>query len=150
MIRPPSPPVPQYRVTLFYGPESDDQDADILYCVFNVKKRNWKGGVQVVVKLEREQFKRLKQKLSFGDWLSIQLSTIPKNEREEFVRRGEDILAQCICQAKLMLAIRDGLKQENGELAPTYLFTELEEIVEKEEHSLKTQVEEELDVSSFE
>ncbi len=142
----PPPQTPQFRVTLFFGPETDEADAGVLYCVFNVKKRSWKGGVQVVVKLEQSQFKRLKAKLGFIEWLRSRLSHVPAQEQREFIQRGHDILAQCLCQTKLLLAIKEGLQQENCELNREYLTAELEEEVERGEELLKTQVLNELDL----
>ena len=45
----PSSDPAQYRVTFFFGPEAVEERPDHLRCVFNVKKRSWKGGVQVAV-----------------------------------------------------------------------------------------------------
>ena len=146
----PSPQVPQFRVTLFFGPETEEASAGILYCVFNVKKRSWKGGTQVVVKLEEEQLARLKKKLGFTEWLKSWLAHIPANERAEFMRRGHDILTQCICQTKLLLAIQDRLEQENCELGPFYLRAELDAAVERDDEHLKARILSELDINSAE
>ena len=43
------PTAPQYRVTLFYGPDLAPGDHSRLHCVFNVKKRSWKAGIQVAL-----------------------------------------------------------------------------------------------------
>ena len=142
----PSPQVPQFRVTLFFGPETEETNAEILYCVFNVKKRSWKGGVQVVVKLKQDQLKRLKEKLGFTEWLQTRLSNVPPHEQGGFIQRGHDILAQCLCQTKLLLAIQERLQQENCELDGDYLTAELEDAVEREEGHLKAQVLSELDI----
>lgn len=147
MSRVPSPQVPAFRVTLFFGPDTDETNAHILYCVFNVKKRSWKGGVQVVVKLEQGQFTRLKKKLGFTEWLQSWLSHVPAEEHVEFMQRGHDVLAQCICQTKLSLAIQEKLAQENCELDAHYLTAELDTAVEREEEQLKTQVLNELDIT---
>ena len=45
----PIPELPQYRVTLFFGPEPVKARPSRVCCVFNVKKRSWKGGVQIAV-----------------------------------------------------------------------------------------------------
>ena len=142
----PSPEVPQYRVTLFFGPETEESNPDLLYCVFNVKKRSWKGGIQVVVKLEVDQFRRLKKKLGFTEWLETAVAEVPPPEREDFIQRGHDILAQCLCQTKLFLAIKEKFQQENCELEERYLMNELEDAVDREKDGLKTQVLHELDI----
>ena len=51
-----SPPqIPGFRWTLFYGPEQSETSADTQHCVFNLKKRSWKGGIQVVVELTQKE-----------------------------------------------------------------------------------------------
>ena len=104
----------------------------------------------MVVKLDRNQFTGFKRKLGFSEWVNMQAANIPEIDRDQFLQRGEDILAQRICETKLLLAVRDGLKQENGELDSSYLSEELEEAVDREGHHLKTKVLDELDLSSFE
>ena len=41
----------QFRVTLFVGPQAVQGKPFTHVTVFNVKKRSWKGGVQVAVEL---------------------------------------------------------------------------------------------------
>lgn len=146
MSRIPTPLVPPFRVTLFFGPETDETDPQLLYCVFNVKKRSWKGGVQVVVKLEQSQLTQLKKKLGFSEWLQSSISNVPLHEQGDFIQRGHDILAQGICQTKLLLAIQERLQQENCELDAHYLTTELDGAIEQESERLKAQVLSELDL----
>ena len=47
--------IPSYRVTLFFGPESVEGKPDVQACVFNVKKRSWKAGIQVSVEMSTDQ-----------------------------------------------------------------------------------------------
>jgi len=146
----PTPQIPPYRVTLFYGPETHAIASEKLYCVFNVKKRSWKGGIQVVVNLEREQLTRLKLKLGFAEWLESSLSQVSHDERDEFLERGHDILAQAVCQTKLFLAIQAKLQQENCELDAHYLSAELEAAVGQDEEHLKAKILSELDIMASE
>ena len=64
-----SPGVPAYRITLFYGPEYVEGPPKTIQCVFNVKKRSWKGGIQVVVELDEGQFARVGKSLQFDEWV---------------------------------------------------------------------------------
>jgi len=50
-----------FRVTFFFGPDNVPGRPEVLICVFNVKKRSWKGGVQVGVELTDEQLKHLRE-----------------------------------------------------------------------------------------
>ncbi len=60
----PTPELPQYRVTLFFGPQPVKATPSRVCCVFNVKKRSWKGGVQIAVELEEDQLARARQMMS--------------------------------------------------------------------------------------
>ena len=54
-----APELSSYRVTLFFGPESVEGESDVLACVFNVKKRSWKAGIQVSVEIAQAHLARL-------------------------------------------------------------------------------------------
>ena len=60
----PSSDPAQYRVTFFFGPEAVEERPDHLRCVFNVKKRSWKGGVQVAVDVARRHLDRARERLA--------------------------------------------------------------------------------------
>ena len=107
-----SPKVPQYRMTLFYGPEWDESDSEVLYCVFNVKKRSWKGGVQIVVEITQAQLSQIQEAFNFDQWLRKSLKHLPEIERQDYLGRGQDIFVQQICLLKLQLAINVGITQE--------------------------------------
>ena len=145
----PPPQVPPYRVTLFFGPETNDSTPQWLFCVFNVKKRSWKGGIQVVVNLEWEQLIRLRERVGFTEWLETWVSKVPVPEREGFLERGHDVLAQAICQSKLELAIQEKLRQENCELEASYLAVELEALVIRDWDQLKARLVDELDLPTL-
>src|SRR6266705_5247993 len=49
-----------FRITFFFGPEAAPDRPGVVRCVFNVKKRSWKGGVQVTVELASAQFERIR------------------------------------------------------------------------------------------
>ena len=141
-----SPRVPTYRITLFYGPEIVEATPRPVQCVFNVKKRSWKGGVQIVVVIEESQLIRVGRSLQFEDWLSEILGHLPYQERSDYTVRAHDLLAQQICYLKLQLAIGQGIRQENTQLDGHVLVQELEEAIPLESKNIKDQILVELDI----
>lgn len=141
-----SPKVPQYRMTLFYGPEPDESDPSVVYCVFNVKKRSWKGGVQVAIEITREQLAHIRERFNFDQWLHSSVGHIPESEREDFLERGPDIFVQQVCLMKLHLAIEAGIQQENSRMPKDVLVAELDEALGEKELSVKQEVLQELDI----
>ena len=141
-----SPKIPQYRMTLFYGPERDESDLEVLYCVFNVKKRSWKGGVQIAVEITQAQLSQIGKAFNFDQWLRKSLEHLPETEREDYIERGKDIFVQQICFLKLQLIVNVGITQENSRAPKDFLVTELDEVLENEESSLKDEVLQELDI----
>jgi hypothetical protein len=102
-----------FRVTFFFGPDNVPDRPDVLKCVFNVKKRSWKGGVQIGVELTEDQLKRLRE----GGQLDELIEMIrAKVEPEDFIgyeRRARDLFVQQVCWTKLDLAIASGMTQDN-------------------------------------
>jgi hypothetical protein len=145
-----SPPqIPLFRITLFYGPEAIEVASDTVHCVFNVKKRSWKGGVQVGILIERNQIQRLEKKLAFQSWIEEHLQVIPSDEREEYLKLGYDLFIQFICFHKLELYIRQGIKQENVQVSAGFLISETDEAIQREAEKIKQQIMVELDVEEF-
>jgi len=145
-----SPPqIPLFRITLFYGPETSEVACDTIHCVFNVKKRSWKGGVQVGILIERNQIQRLEKKLAFQSWIEEHLQVIPSDEREEYLKLGYDLFIQFICFHKLELYIRQGIKQENVQVSAKFLISETDEAIQREAEKIKQQIMVELDVEEF-
>ncbi len=145
MVASSSPAVPPYRVTLFFGPEVRDTDPDMVYCVFNVKKRSWKGGVQLTVEMAQDQIARCTQILQLESWLRTALHHLPREEYDGYVQRGLTLSLQYLCRAKLQLAINDGLKQDTTLLSPDMLFHALEQAVCRDGPLLKANLLAELD-----
>ena len=141
-----SPKIPQYRMTLFYGPEQDEIDSEVLYCVFNVKKRSWKGGVQIAVEITQTQLLEIRKAFNFDQWLRRSLEHLPESEKQGYIERGQDIFVQQICLLKLQLAISVGIAQENSRATKDFLVSELDHALEKEESALKGEVLQELDI----
>ncbi len=146
-----SPPqIPLFRITLFYGPEQFEGAADTIHCVFNVKKRSWKGGVQVGIVLKRDQIGRLEKQLEVQPWLEEHLGGVPRDEREDFLKTGNDLFTQFVCFHKLGIYIQQGIQQENTQVLGDFLISETDEAVQREAEKIKQQIIVELDVTEFE
>ena len=145
-----SPAIPPYRITLFFGPDVQERDPDIVYCVFNVKKRSWKGGMQCVVELAQAQVSRCKRLLRVESWLRNVLRHLPQEECDEYFQRGQELCLQHLCRIKLRLAIEYGLKQDRPLVAHDILAQELENAVGQTGQALKAALLEELDVPPLE
>ena len=144
-----SPRVPAYRITLFYGPEYLESSPKTIQCVFNVKKRSWKGGVQIVVDLDEIQFMRVGKSLQFDEWLEDILTQIPVGSQSECSERAKDLFAQQLCFLKLQQAILQGIRQENIKIEREMLVKELDEATTREADHIKSQVLTELDVQEI-
>jgi len=110
----PVPTLPEYRITLFYGPETAAEPPRESHCVFNVKKRSWKGGIQLEVRLSEAQLHHLSAVLRFEQWLDNVLPTASEEDTSALRQRAHDLLVQQACSIKLELAIAEGIAQQNG------------------------------------
>ena len=145
-----SPPqIPLFRITLFYGPEVFEGASETIHCVFNVKKRSWKGGVQVDIVVGRSQIQRLEKQLGFSSWIEELLQVVPCDNREEYSKQGLDLFIQFICFYKLEIYIRQGIKQENTQVAAGFLVLETDEVIKREAENIKQQIMVELDIEEF-
>ena len=145
-----SPPqIPLFRITLFYGPETFEGAPETLHCVFNVKKRSWKGGVQVDIVVEKSQIQRLKATLGFQPWIDELLRVVPREDRKEYFKQGSDLLIQFICFHKLEIYIQQGIKQENIQVPSDFLVLETDEVIQREAEKIKKQIMVELDLEEF-
>ena len=143
----PAPQLPLFRVTLFYGPEpAEDGPARRLTCVFNVKKRSWKGGVQIAVDVSAEQVERLQQAVKFDSWIDAALARVSQEDRPSYVGRAGDVFVQEICSMKLVLALDQDVRQENTSLCVDKLIDELDRKVEEEADRVKSNILMELDL----
>ena len=142
-----SPPqIPLFRITLFYGPEAVEGASDSVRCVFNVKKRSWKGGVQVEVVMKRNQIDRLEGILQHSSWLEVVLRGVPVESRGGYREKSHDLLVQLLCFHKLHAFIQQGIKQENIQVSGDALIAETDEVVEREAEEIKRQIFIELDL----
>ena len=146
-----SPPqIPLFRITLFYGPEVLEGASETIHCVFNVKKRSWKGGVQVDIVVGRNQIQQLENQLKFRPWIDELLRVVPKEEREDFVQQGYDLWIQFLCFHKLGIYINQGIKQESTQVLAEQFIPEMNEVIRREVQNIKQQIMVELDLEAFE
>ncbi len=144
-----APEVPRYRITLFYGPEQVDNRPDLLGCTFNVKKRSWKGGVQIAVEVEERQVARARDMIGFEAWLTRLLSTLLDAERSDYESRARDLFTQRLCALKLDLAIEAGLQQANSRVSSETFMKELDAAVPKHKDRLISNILAELDLAGY-
>ncbi len=156
MRRMPSDPSPlpnlasgsTFRVTLFFGPEPIGPQAEAAVCVFNVKKRSWKAGVQVSVEVDTRQLSTLRARIRLNERLAPAFSAIASHERPEYEARAADLFAQAVSWCKLDLRLQTGLPQENQRLLAHDLVSELDEAVSIRTDYVVTYVLTELDLST--
>ena len=142
------PELPSYRITLFFGPEPVKGRPACLSCVFNVKKRSWKGGIQVDVRLDEAQVACARRTLGFEGWLDAALAVVREKDREPYRHRANDLLVQGLCARKLDLAIEKGLSQENQVLGEQGYVPELGEDVARSADRVKARILTELDLAT--
>src|SRR6266849_1512278 len=99
----------ELRITFFFGPEVAPDRPGVLRCVFNVKKRSWKGGVQVTVELGELQLERLRDRGQLGELIEMIRAKVEPETFAEYELRAFDLFTQQVCRAKLNLAIRGGI-----------------------------------------
>ena len=119
--------VPSYRVTFFFGPEPVQGQSDVLTCVFNVKKRSWKAGIQVSVEIRTDQLLVLRQKMCLADRVAKSLTALDPHEGPHYQERIADCFAQAVCWCKLDLRLQRGLSQENQRIQADELRIELDQ-----------------------
>jgi hypothetical protein len=136
-----------YRVTLFFGPEPVHGATDVLACVFNVKKRSWKAGIQVSVEVILEQVARLRHELRLMDRLSEALLAIAPEERSACEQRIEDLFVQAVAWCKLALGMEAGLTQENQGIPAAAFVSELDRLVMDRREDVVAYIVSELDLA---
>jgi hypothetical protein len=141
---------PAYRVTLFFGPEPVGQRLDEVACVFNVKKRSWKAGIQVSVEVRTDQLTSLREAIRLNDRLAQAFSTLDPRERPEYGARATDLFAQAVSWCKLDLGLQAGLTQENQRLLADQWGPELEQAISARTEYVLTYILTELDLTPHE
>jgi hypothetical protein len=142
------PQTPLFRTTLFFGPEPVAGADGTMRCVFNVKKRSWKCGIQVEVRLAERDLDRSKTVLGYEPWAQGALTATPADDRDTYRRRAADLLAQKLCAVKLDLALEAGVAQENQVLDPDQLVGEFDAAVPSQEAAIKNWILAELDIEA--
>jgi len=135
-----------FRVTLFVGPQSVEGKPFTYSCVFNVKKRSWKGGVQVAVVLTQSQIDQLNTDVEFSNWLSLALVDLAAEDRRSLQERAHELFIQAVCWCKLDLALQSGITQENQSLAEDTGIAEVRDAIIKRTNFITSYVASELDL----
>ncbi|MCW5797272.1 MAG: hypothetical protein KIT40_02125 [Nitrospira sp.] len=146
MSIPPAAEPSQYRVTFFFGPEPVEHRPDHLRCVFNVKKRSWKGGVQVGIDIAQEYVEEARRKIDFSTWIEQQLQTSSPEKQEEATRRADELFVQSICTCALNLALHAGIEQHNQVIEAALFTDELRHITTEQPEQVTDRIRQELDL----
>jgi hypothetical protein len=138
----------QYRMTLFVGPQTVQGKPFTQATVYNVKKRSWKGGVQVSVEVDQAQIDRLSAAIGFSQWLEAALAAILPQEQPSYRERAGELLVQALSWCKLDLLLQSGITQKNQCLTADTFVAELDDIVVKKRDFITSHVAAELDLLS--
>jgi len=111
MLADPSTEASQFRVTLFVGPQQVEGKPCTHSTVFNVKKRSWKGGIQVAVEIDQAQIESCRDAIGFSQWLSNALMTVSVEDRSAYDERAHELFIQAICWCKLDLLLQSAVTQ---------------------------------------
>ena len=136
----------QFRVTLFVGPQPVEGRPFTSSCVFNVKKRSWKGGVQVAVAITDAQIDQLQADVAFSHWLAQALSDLPEEDRLAHEERAHELFIQAVCWCKLDLLLHAGITQDNQCLADDTWIVEARDTVIKRTNFITSYIATELDL----
>ena len=136
----------QFRVTLFVGPESVEGKPFTQHCVFNVKKRSWKGGIQVAVEVSERQLDDAQRAIDFQPWLAKILRTVPREERASIEERAVECFAQAVCRCKLDVMLQSGISQTNQCLAVDTIALPLQQVAQQRTNDIQSRILAELDL----
>jgi hypothetical protein len=136
----------QYRITFFFGPEIAHDPPHHVRCVFNVKKRSWKGGVQVAIDLAQDRLLRARERIGYAVWLGRLLQQVALEDRETVARRADDLFIQVFCSGALNLALHSGLEQENQVIDAESFGADLDRLIDERPERLTEQIRLELDL----
>jgi hypothetical protein len=141
-----APEPSQFRVTLFVGPQPVEGRPFTSSCVFNVKKRSWKGGIQVAVVLTQSQIDTLSTDVDFSRWLAMALADLEDEARLSHQKRAYELFTQAVCWCKLDLALQSGIVQENQSLEDDTWNAAISDAVIKRTNFIMSYVASELDL----
>ncbi|MBX3324700.1 MAG: hypothetical protein U0223_05955 [Nitrospira sp.] len=135
MMTAPAHDIAAYRVSFFFGPEPVEGKPDVLACLFNVKKRSWKAGVQVAVEVNSSHLSAIERRIQLTDRLAKIFATMETQERAGYQERSGEIFVQAVCRRKLDLQLASGLAQNNQRIPAEGLTVELDQAIsEHPEH----------------
>ncbi|MEP6960035.1 MAG: hypothetical protein ABI980_15010 [Nitrospirota bacterium] len=141
-----APEPSQFRVTLFVGPQPVEGRPFTFSCVFNVKKRSWKGGIQVDVVITQSQIDTICTDIDFSRWLDVALIDLADEDRLSHQERAHELFIQAVCWCKLDLALQAGITQENQCLADETWTAEVRDTVIKRTNFITSYIASELDL----
>jgi hypothetical protein len=141
-----TPEPSQFRVTLFVGPQPVEGRPFTSSCVFNVKKRSWKGGIQVAIEVTQIQIDTLNTDVGFSRWLAQALIDFSDEDRPSHEERARELFIQAVCWCKLDLALQSGISQENQCLAADLWIAEVRDTVIKRTNFITSYIASELDL----
>ena len=141
-----APEPSQFRLTLFVGPQPVKGRPFTYSCVFNVKQRSWKGGIQVDVAITQNQIDRISTDVDFSSWLARALTDLPDDDRSTYQERAWELFAQAVCWCKLDLALQSGITQENQCLADDTWTAEVRDSVSSRTNFIRSYIVSELDL----
>lgn len=136
----------QYRTTFFFGPEVALDPPHHVRCVFNVKKRSWKGGVQVAIDLAQDRLLRARERIRYAAWLGRLLQQVELGDREAVTCRADDLFIQVFCSCALNFALHAGLEQENQVIDAESFGADLDRLIDEQPEQLTEQIRLELDL----
>jgi len=139
----------QYRVTFFFGPEPVDDRPDVLRCVFNVKKRSWKGGVQVGIDIAQADLEQARRDIGFSTWMRNQLQHCGEEQQEAVSLRADELFIQSVCSCMLNLALRAGIEQANQVIAAAAFASDLRDIIREQPKLVTEPIRLELDLGEI-
>ena len=141
-----APEPSQFRVTLFVGSQPVKGRPFTSSCVFNVKKRSWKGGIQVAVAITQSQIDTLSTDIDFSRWLAKALIDFSEEDRPSHQERAHELFIQAVCWCKLDLALQSGITQENQCLADDTWTADVRDSVIKRTNFITSYIASELDL----
>jgi len=136
----------EFRTTFFFGPEEVPDRPGILLCVFNTKKRSWKGGIQAGIELAGAHLERLRERGQLGELVEMIRAKVEPETFAEYEQRARDLFTQQVCRAKLDLAIARGIAQENQTIGADAFQQELDRAVLAGADAIRRAILAELDI----
>jgi hypothetical protein len=141
-----APEPSQFRVTLFVGSQPVEGRPFTSSCVFNVKKRSWKGGIQVAIAITQSQIDTLNTDVDFSRWLAQALIDFSDEDRPSHEERAHELFIQAVCWCKLDLLLQSGISQENQSLAADIWIAEVRDTVIRRTSFITSYITSELDL----